>query len=84
MYSVGDIVDKLIVENIKIFSIRERLHSCVLNDEEYVDLNNKMITLNENRGTISNLLDEKIEAVAAKKEQNRILKPVKTYGIKTT
>ena len=80
MYSIGDIIDKLVIENIKIFSIREKLHSENLSDEEYVQLNNKMMILNENRGTISSLLDEKVENVVSHKEPNRILKTIKTYG----
>ena len=82
MYSIGALVDKLIIENIKIFSLRDKLHSEELSDEEHVELNNKMMILNENRGTIANLLDEKVENVVAKKEKNRILKPIKTYGTK--
>jgi len=80
MYSIGDLIDKLIIENIKIFSIRENLHSEDLSDEEYVELNNKMITLNENRGTIANLLDEKVDRVTSGEEKNTILKRIKTYG----
>jgi len=80
MYSIGDMIDKLVIENIKIFSIREKLHSDTLSDEEYVQLNNKMMILNENRGTISSLLDEKVENVVSGKEPNRILKAVKTYA----
>ena len=82
MYSIGDMVDKLIIENIKIFSLRDKLHSENLSDKEHVELNNKMMILNENRGTIANILDEKVENVVSKKEANRILKPVKTYGVK--
>jgi len=80
VYSIGDIIDKLVIENIKIFSIREKLHGDNLSDEEYVLLNNKMMLLNENRGTIASLLDEKVENVVSRKEPNRILKTVKTYG----
>jgi|TARA_Y100000310_G_C20574918_1_gene759942 hypothetical protein len=80
MYSIGDMVDKLVIENIKVFSIREKLHDADLSDEEYLVLNNKMMTLNENRGIISALLDQKVEDVTQGKEVNRILKTVKTYG----
>jgi|TARA_Y100000310_G_scaffold336228_1_gene420213 hypothetical protein len=80
MYSIGDMIDKLVIENIKIFSIREKLHNDKLTDEEYVQLNNKMMILNENRGTISSLLDEKVENVVSGSEPNRILKTVKTYA----
>jgi hypothetical protein len=82
MYSLGDMIDKLVIENIKIFSIREKLHGVDVSDEEYVTLNNKMMILNENRGTIASLLDQKVEDVVSGKVPNRILKTVKTYGIK--
>ena len=79
MYSVGDLVDKLVIENIKIFSIRDKLHGEKLSDKEYVDLNDKMMALNKNRGIISNLLDEKIDGVINGTEENVILTTVKTY-----
>jgi|TARA_A100000164_G_C21258737_1_gene474756 hypothetical protein len=80
MYSIGELVDKLSVENLKIFRVREQLHSDSLSDEEYVVLNNKMNILNQNRSVLSNLLDEKVEKVIAKKEKNSILKMIKTYN----
>ena len=80
MYSIGELVDKLSVENLKIFRVREQLHSDNLSDEEYVVLNNKMNILNQNRSVLSNLLDEKVEKVIAKKEKNSILKMIKTYN----
>jgi hypothetical protein len=80
MYSIGDLVDKLVIENIKLFSIRDKLHGKNLNDKEYVELNEKMMTLNENRGIISKILDEKVENVVSGKEKNTVLKTIKTYG----
>ncbi len=80
MYSIGELVDKLSVENLKIFRVREQLHSDNLSDEEYVSLNNKMNILNQNRSVLSNLLDEKVEKVITGKEKNSILKMVKTYS----
>ena len=74
-------VDKLVIENLKIFSIREELHKDNLSDKEYVTLNNKMNILNQNRSTLANLLDEKIEKVVNKKEKNVLLKIVKTYNV---
>jgi len=74
-------VDKLVVENLKIFSIREKLHQENLSDKEYVELNNKMNLLNQNRSTLANLLDEKVEKVVNKKEKNVLLKIVKTYNV---
>ena len=80
MYSIGELVDKLSVENLKIFRVREQLHSENLSDEEYVSLNNKMNILNQNRSILSNLLDDKVEKVVAGKEKNSILKMIKTYN----
>ena len=84
MYSIGDIIDKLVIENIKIFKIREQLHEMEedKNDEEYVDLYNKMNTLNQNRSILMNLLDDKVERVVSGEEKNILLKFVRTYGQK--
>ena len=43
-----------------------------------------MIILNENRGIISDLLDNKVEMVVSKKEKNVILKKLKTYDLNET
>ena len=82
MLSIADLIDKLVIENIKIFTLREKLHGS-LSDEEKVQLNNTMIALNENRGIIANALDEKIANVVSGKEKNTILKKIKTYNIKS-
>jgi len=79
MLSIGDLVDKLVIENIKIFTLREKMHAEKLTDEEYVKLNDKMIALNENRGIICNYLDEKVSNVISGKEKNVVLKKIKTY-----
>lgn len=79
MLSIGDLIDKLIIENVKIFTLREKLHTEGLSDEEYVKLNDKMMILNENRGVICNYLDEKVSNVVSGKEKNVILKKIKTY-----
>jgi len=84
MYSIGDLIDKLVIENIKIFNLREKIHEPDLSDEVTVNLNNKMIILNENRGIISDLLDNKVEMVVSKKEKNVILKKLKTYDLNET
>lgn len=81
MLSIGDLIDKLVIEDIKIFNIREKLHGDI-SDEEKVHLNNAMITLNENRGIIANALDEKVVNVVSGKEKNVLLKKIKTYHIK--
>jgi len=80
MYSIGDLVDKLVIENLKIFTVRDQLHSENLSDKEYVELNNKMNILNQNRSILSNLLDDKVEKVVSKKEKNVLLKIIKTYN----
>lgn len=82
MLSIGDMADKLVIEDIKIFSIREKLHAGGLSDEEYARLNENMIILNENRSIIANALDEKINRVLSGKEKNVILKRIKTYALK--
>jgi hypothetical protein len=79
MLSIGDLIDKLVIENIKIFTLREKLHNKNIADEEYIQLNDKMITLNENRGIISNFLDEKVNNVVSGAEKNVLLKKIKTY-----
>ena len=84
MYSIGDLIDKLVIENIKIFNVRETLHKLDLSDKDKVNLNNKMIVLNENRGIISDLLDSKVDRVVDKKESNIILKKLKTYDLNET
>jgi hypothetical protein len=79
VYSIGDLVDKLVIENIKIFNIRQKLREKDLNDEEYVELNNKMIALNENRSVLGDMLDTKVERVVTGQEKNVLVKNVKTY-----
>lgn len=79
MLSIGDLIDKLVIENIKIFTLREKLHDKNISEEDYIQLNDKMITLNENRGIISNFLDEKVNNVVNGVEKNVLLKKIKTY-----
>lgn len=78
LYSVGELIDKLIIENIKIFRLRETLHKEDLSDKEYLSNNNKMIDFNNNRSTIVKFLDEKINDVA-KGNQNIYFKDNRTY-----
>jgi|ETNvirnome_6_100_1030635.scaffolds.fasta_scaffold298855_1 hypothetical protein len=79
MLSIAELIDKLIIENQKIFFTRQKLHEESLSDEEYVKNNNIMNLLNKNRSTLCNLLDEKVENVISGKEKNSILKVIKTY-----
>lgn len=81
MYSIGDLIDKLMIENLKIFNLRKKLHEEVLSDEEYIKINNQMNILNKNRSTLSIILDEKVERVVSGKEKNVLLKIIKTYDV---
>ena len=80
MLSIGDLIDKLVIENIKIFTLREKLHADDVSDDDHVALTNKMMVLNENRGTISDYLDRKVSNVVDGTEKNLILKKIKTYN----
>jgi len=82
MLSIGDMIDKLCIESIKIFNIREKIHNPETSDEDKVQFTEVMIALNENRGIITNYLDEKINNVVTLKEPNVVLKKIKTYNIK--
>lgn len=84
MLSIGELVDRLTIENNKIFLLRNKLHSEDLSDKEYVENNNKMNILNHNRSTLSKLLDEKLENVLAGKEPNTLLKNIKIYATEKT
>ena len=46
MNSIGDLIDKLIIENIKLFSIRDKIHNEELTDEEKTNLFETMWILN--------------------------------------
>jgi hypothetical protein len=82
MLSIGDMVDKLCIESIKIFNIREKIHDQKTTDEEKITLTETMIALNENRGIIMNYLDDKINNVINNGEPNVVLKKIKTYNLK--
>ena len=79
MYSIAELVDKLIIENIKIFRLRESLHNEKLNDEDFVLNENKMNVINENRCVIINFLNKKIENVIDTTDKNSYFNDVKTY-----
>lgn len=80
LYSIGDLIDKLIIENIKIFNIRQDMHTkSDLSDSSYVSLENNMNILNSNRSTIIKFLDDKISKVISNQEQNKFIKDIKTY-----
>ena len=74
-------IDKLVIENIKIFTLRDKIHDST-DEEEIVKLTEKMIVCNENRGIIANYLDDKINNVVDGREANVVLKKIKTYNVK--
>ena len=74
-------IDKLVIENIKIFTLRDKIHDST-DEEEIVKLTEKMMVCNENRGIIANYLDDKINNVVDGKEANVVLKKIKTYNVK--
>ncbi len=74
-------IDKLVIENIKIFTLRDKIHDST-NEEEIVKLTEKMMVCNENRGIIANYLDDKVNNVVDGKEANVVLKKIKTYNVK--
>lgn len=81
MLSIGDMIDKLVIENIKIFTLRDKIHDSS-DEEEIVKLTEKMMVCNENRGIIANYLDDKVNNVVDGKEANVVLKKIKTYNVK--
>ena len=64
----------------KIFNMRESIHNPDISDEEYVECENKMNILNENRGIIMDFLNIKIDKVLSGEEKNQALRNIKTYA----
>jgi len=83
MYSIGELIDKLVIENIKIFRLRETLHKKDISDITYIENENKMNMINQNRGTIIRFLDNKIVDVI-NGEPNSYFVDVKTYANNTS
>jgi len=79
MLSIGDWVDKLIIENIKIFNIREKLLLYTKDNKEYVDKYKVIMKLIKNRAKIANALDKKINNVLSGKEKNEFIERIRTY-----
>ena len=78
MYSIGELIDKLIIENIKIYNLREKTNMEKLSNEDHLYSNNKMNISNENRSVIINFLNNKIDDVA-NGGVNNYIKNVRTY-----
>lgn len=79
-YSLGEIIDKLVIENIKIFRLREKIHDKSLPKKDRVEANQKMMELNNNRVLLMKEVDEKINSIISGKDKNKTLKIVRTYG----
>jgi len=79
MLSIGDIVEKLVIENIKIAHLKQQLSTLSEGSAEYSVIYTKMMVLNKNRSVIIAALDEKVERVASGREKNRLLEIIKTY-----
>jgi hypothetical protein len=79
MYSIGELIDKLIIENIKLFDIRDSINKNP-SDPDFVENENKMNILNENRSIIVKFLNEKIDNVFNNIQQNVYFKDIKTYN----
>lgn len=79
MFSLADAIDKLVIENIKIFNTREKLLTEDLSDTEYVELYDKMMRMNENRGMICDMVDKKAKEIYYRKDPNDYIKKIKTY-----
>lgn len=76
MLSIGEIIDKLVIELIKAHTTREKMRDAT--EDEYVDLNKKLNIFNTNRGIIKKELDDKIDRVN-NGERNVILTHSRTY-----
>lgn len=81
-YSLGELIDKITIENIKIATLREQLHG-ETNPEKKIELNDKMMHLNQNRSILSKAINDKINDVFSGKDNNETLKNIRTYAVKT-
>lgn len=75
MLSIGEIINRIVIENIKIAMLKEKVwqgkKGCA---EDY----KKMMGIDKNCGVLENALEEKIERVISG-EKNRTIKNIKTY-----
>ena len=82
MLSIGDWVDKLCIENIKIFTTRDKFNAMKDDPIESPKLYSLMMQMVDNRAKIANALDEKIQAVMSGKDSNEFIKRIRTYNLK--
>jgi len=76
LLSVGEIIERIVIENIKIAILKQR----IAEGENDPELYRKMMAMNSNRGVLVAELDRKIEAVLNGTEKNRMLSVVKTHS----
>jgi len=79
MYSVGELIDRLIIEDIKVFNLRETVHNKKISKKEKVLIFNKLNIFNNNKAILVGFLDTKINNILDGKEKNQLLKIIKTY-----
>ena len=82
MLSIGDWVDKLIIENMKIFTTRDKFNASKEDPVESAKLYDLMMQMVDNRAKISNALDEKVQAVMSGKDSKEFIKRIRTYNLK--
>lgn len=77
MLSIGDYVDKLVIELIKAHNLREKLQK-EKDEKTKTEINEKLTIANSNRSIIKQYLDSKIEKVH-NGEKNRSIEHFRTY-----
>lgn len=81
MHSLGDLVDKLIIENIKIYNLKDKINLMRdKNDKEYIEAYEKMMILNQNRAKLCEYVDIKFNDVVSGRDSNEFLAKVRTYN----
>ena len=76
--SIGELIDRLVIENVKIFDLRDKMESSET-DKDRVDFYRKMMLCNENRALIADELDKKVSRVVEGKEKNIFIRRIRTY-----
>ena len=76
--SIGELIDRLVIENVKIFDLRDKMGASE-GDTDKWRLYRKMMLCNENRALIADELDKKVARVVDGREQNIFIKRIRTY-----
>ncbi len=82
MISIGDWIDKLVVENMKLFTVRDKLNTVKKNSHAYTVLYDTMMKMTDNRAKIMNALDKKVADVISGREPNIFIERIRTYNMK--